>query len=408
MRKNLRYRILACIPFVLAFVYGQAQTPFAYKTPVAPVTETKFYTIPLSPRLLASCKKQDLSDIRIFDSAGATIPYILQSDLPVLTSNSYTPYAIISNTRRDSSTEVVIRNESAGSVSSIFLIIKNASAYRSAVLSGSDNRSSWFVIDENVQLEQTGNSSGDRYVQPISFPLSNYRYFKVIIHDKGLLPLNILQAGVYKDSSSFGKYLVLPLRDFKQKDSADRNSYLTVRFSDPYKIDKIKIRVGKPALYKRSYDVYLDKPAEYVAVEQGELRPDNNTVLLSAKTNELLIKIFNGDNPPLVIDSVIAYQVNQKLVTQLEKGKKYFIFTGNNSIEKPVYDLQYFRDSIPSALSEISAGNIEKITSPAGNTRLTSSHSKLILWTVIGLVLILLLFLTFNMSKEINKKKQQE
>lgn len=408
MKKRLQLNIPPCMLLMLAVVYCHAQTSFTYKTPIAEVPETKFYSIPLSPKLLASCKKQDLSDIRITDSAGAAVPYILHMDIPVLTSNSFISYPVISNARKDSSTEIVIGNKSAGSIHSLFLVIKNASAYRNAILSGSDNRTSWYVIDEDIHLEQTGNPEGDRFVQAISFPLSNYRYFKLIINDKGLLPLNILQAGVYKDSSSFGKYLTLPLRNFTQKDSADRNSYLRVRFSDPYKIDKIKFKVRKPALYKRSFEVYVNTPPEYAPVEQGELSSGNNTVLLSAKTTGLLIKIYNDDNPPLVIDSVIAYQAGEQLVTQLEKGKKYYILTGNNTVGKPEYDLQYFKDSISSILPEISTGSIVDITAPDKASGTPGFlHSKLMLWVVISMVLLLLLFLTFNMSKEVNKKQQE-
>lgn len=394
--------VFGCL--LLAGLSGQAQVTFAYKTPLGPVPESRFYSISLPPQLVASCKAADLSDLRIADSAGTPVPYILQTDLPAITSGSFTSYRILSLAKRDSSTELVISNESGVAISSLLLVIKNASAYRTAVLSGSDDQKNWFVIDEHIELEQNGTQSGDRFVQAILFPLSNYRFFKLIIDDRGLLPLNILQAGMYKNLAYAGKYTPVPIRTFRQTDSTDRNSYVHILFDNPYKIDKLTVPVKRPALYKRSVEVYAKGPSGYTLVKEETFSPGNHTVLFSAKTRELLVKIFNADNPPLVPDSIAAYQANQQLVAQLEKDKKYFILTGNEQVGKPDFDLAFFRDSIQSAkLQEIRVGRVQKIPDPAAVIPATG-NSKWILWIIIGTVLLTLLILTFRMSKEVSKK----
>ena len=407
MKRNLLFNIGWLVCMLLPVKHGNAQTPFAFRTALQPISVTKFYSIPLPPQVLASCRNPDLTDIRIADSNGTQVPYLMQADVPALSSSSFAPYTILANARKDSSTELIIKNGSAAAISSLLLVIRNASAYRTATLSGSDDRINWFVINENIVLEQTASSLDDKFVQALSFPLSNYPFFKLTINDKGLLPLNILQAGVYKNASSFGKYFTVPLSSLSQNDSADHYTYLHIRFAGAYMIDKMMVRIKKPALYKRSVEVYTGTD-RYNPVVQAELTPNSNTLFLPAKTSELMLKIYNGDNPPLVFDSVKAYQANRRLVAQLEKDKQYFLLTGNESAGRPDYDLQFFTDSIGPRLTELSAGPVVKVAvaSPAKQTGFR--YNKLILWVIIGAVLLILLVLTFRMSKEISNKEQQD
>lgn len=406
MGKTFPYKLFVLFfPVMLAGLCAAAQPRFAYKTALGPVSQTGFYTIPLPPRLVASCSTQNLSDLRIVGGDGTTVPYILQTDLPAVTAGSFTSFPILSNAKRDSSTELVISNEAGSALSSLLFVIKNASATRTAILSGSDNRQEWFVIDENIALEQSGTQSGDRFIQAIFFPLSRYRYFKLILRDKGLLPLNILQAGVYKNLSYAGKYISVPVRGTRQTDSTDRSSYLRILFDSPYKTDKLTIGVKRPALYKRSMEVFAKEQGTYMPAGEGELRPGSHNFPLSAKTSELLVKIYNGDNPPLQIDSVAVFQANQQLVAQLEKDKAYFILTGNATAGKPDYDLAFFKDSISSQRPEIRVGPVIKTPVPAA-VQTGMGNNKLLLWVIIGTVLLILLVLTVRMSKEVGKRTQ--
>lgn len=406
MGKMFPYKLLSVFcPVMLAGLCSVAQSRFAYRTALGPVSQTGFYTIPLPPRLVASCSTQNLFDLRIEEDGGGAVPYILQTDLPAVTAGSFTSYPILSNAKRDSSTELVISNEGGGPISSLLFVIKNASATRTAILSGSDNRQEWFVIDEAIALEQSGTQSGDRFIQAVFFPLSRYRYFKLILRDKGLLPLNILQAGAYKNLSYAGKYISVPVRTTRQTDSTDHTTYLRILFDNPYKTDKLTIGVKRPTLYKRSMEILAKEQGNYIPAGEGELNPGKHSFLFAAKTAELLVKIYNGDNPPLQIDSVAVFQVNQQLVAQLEKDKKYFILTGNAAAVKPDYDLAFFTDSISSQRPEIAVGPVVKNPVPAA-AQPGTGNSKLLLWLIIGTVLLILLVLTVRMSKEIGKRPQ--
>ena len=117
-----------------------------------------------------------------------------------------------------------------------------------------------------------------------------------------------------------------------------------------------------------------------------------------------LIKIYNGDNPPLTIVSVATAQEIKKIVTYLEAGKQYHILMNSATAVKPLYDLQNFSDSIPTNLPVLTFGTIEQNNNSAvpGNTIFTKDW----LWPVLIFVLAILAFFTWRLAKDIQKKNK--
>src|SRR5882724_5643867 len=273
-------RFLTCC-MILVCVTGMAQGPatlrtFAYKAALDTVKQAGFYKITLQPDLLAKCR-EDLSDLRIADKDGKFMPYVLKSDLPLFTTRNFIEFPILFNEKlKDSTTEVVIANGSPNSLNALLLVMKNISARRTATLSGSEDRQKWFVIREHIELQEAGSDTADHYVQAISFPPSNYRFFKLILDDKGLLPVNILKAGMYTRNFTSGKYLGVPFPALSQKDSSNKHSYITLQYRDHYRIDKLELIIQGPALYKRQAWIYDNGNPGYRPVKSIELSPAGN------------------------------------------------------------------------------------------------------------------------------------
>jgi hypothetical protein len=388
---------------------------FAYSATLDTVRAAGFYRITLMPDLVAKCK-QDLSDLRIGNQDGKFEPYVLKSDLPVFSSGNFTEFAILSNERlKDSSTEAVIGNGSPGAVSTLLLIMKNSSVHRTAVLSGSDDRQKWFVIREHIVLEEAGSDTADHYVQAISFPSTNYRFFKLILDDKGLLPLNILKAGINTRNTTNGRYIGVPYPAIIQKDSSDRHSYITVQYRDNYRIDKLELILQGPVLFKRRAWVHdgammgeatHGTGGEERQLAETDLSPGNTSFLVSsAKTNRLIIDIANGDDKPLIIQAVKTGELNRYVLTYLQPGNGYSLLAGNPGATAPEYDLKYFTDSLSRDPEELAAGPLSPVR-PGQEpvTRVAPDHSGLILWSVLILVLLSLAFLSFKMANAIRKK----
>ena len=385
----------------------EAQPSFAYRASLDSVRLAGFYKITLQPDLLAKCR-EDLSDLRIADKEGKFVPYVLKSDLPVFTSENFTEFPILFNgERKDSSTELVIANGSPGSLSALLLVMKNNIAQRTAILSGSDDRHKWFVIREHIELQEAGSDTSDHYVQAISFPPSNYRFFKLILEDKGLLPVNILKAGIYTRNFTSGRYLGVPYPALVQKDSSNKHSYITLQYRDHYRIDKLELIVQGPVLYKRQASIYDNGNPGYRAVASIKLSPAGNSFKIPAvRTGSLVLDIANGDNAPLVIQAARTAQLNQYLLAYLQPGYGYSLQGGSPLAVMPEYDLKFFTDSLTRDPQEIASGPLQPAVKARGNMPpIAPDRSGILLWGLLALILVLLAFLSFKMVKAIPKDK---
>lgn len=406
MKKKRSFsRLLLILFLALATPRSQAQDGFSYRSELDTVRQAGWYKITLMPDVLAKCK-EDLSDLRIRDSAGNPVPYVEKSDLPVFTTENFATFPILSNEKLvDSFTEVVVGNASTGNISSLLLVMKNSSAHRSAILSGSDDREKWFVIREHIELQEAGSDTADHYVQSISFPSSNYRFFKLILEDKGLLPVNILRIGATSRSFTIGKYLGVPFPALAQKDSSDKHSYITLQYRDRYRIDKLNLLLQGPPLFKRNLRVYDREKNGDRFVAETVISPGITSFSIpSVKTNSLLLEIVNEDNKPLLVQAVQTAQLNQYLLAWLQPGYGYSLLAGNEQAQAPEYDLKYFVDSLTKDPQEILSGPLQPIR-PGASVAVQphSDHSGLLLWGILAIVLLLLASLSYKMMKSIPK-----
>jgi hypothetical protein len=394
------------------------QDVFAWQASLDTVAQAAFYRIGLTPALIAKCRL-DLPDLRIADQAGKYIPYVLKSDLPILSTEGFHEFPILSNRRiKDSSTEIVIANKASSSLNYLLLVMQNSAARRTATLSGSDDGNKWYAIREHIGLEEAGNDTADHFVQSVSFPSSSYHYFKMILDDKGLLPLHILKTGMFSRSYKKGRYLEIPDPIIHQKDSSDRHSYITLLFGEAYRIDQLTLQMQGPALYKRNVRIFKEEPAaspQAVATGEGlvteiTLDPSNTSIhFLPVKTSRLLIDISNEDNMPLSVQKVASYQLDQYLLAYLQPGVAYRLLAGNAVATTPEYDLKYFVDTVGSDPKQVLAGPLRPVDHPTmANSLAAKDHAAIILWAIIAGVLLLLIFLSVKMLKAIPKKNEQD
>jgi hypothetical protein len=408
-----RWTLLLSACTMLLSISGEAQYPpdsFAYQSSLDTVRQAAFYRIALAPWLVAKCR-QDLADLRIADQDGKLIPYVLKSDLPVLSTEGFREFPILSNQRiKDSTTEVVIENRASAPLNYLLLLMQNSNAHRTATLSGSDDQKKWYAIREHIGLEEAGSDTADHFVQSVTFPSSSYHYFKMILDDKGLLPLHILKAGIYTQSFTIGMYREVPNPVIRQKDSSDKHSYVTLSYKESYRIDKLDLGIRGPALYKRYARIYEEDTSakSMVLVSEVALDPANSSFRIPpVRTSRLLIDISNKDNSPLLVQSAATGQLDQYLLAYLQPGLHYRLLAGNTHATAPEYDLKYFVDTVGKDLAEVRAGPPQRVLKPATPTPLPAKdHSGILLWSIITGVLLLLLLMSVKMVKAIPKKDE--
>jgi hypothetical protein len=126
-----------------------------------------------------------------------------------------------------------------------------------------------------------------------------------------------------------------------------------------------------------------------------------NTALQNATVFFLVIN--NEDNPPLSIDSVNTYLPYRFITAHLEQGNSYRLFVGNERAKAPEYDLPAIDSLVPYINPTL---NIEEIIA-VENTSTAADKNKfdtVLIWAAIFVALIILLFFTRHILKEVNKK----
>jgi hypothetical protein len=237
-----------------------------------------------------------------------------------------------------------------------------------------------------------------------------------------------LKAGASIRGFKNGQYLDIPDPLITQKDSSNKHSYITLQYDEAYQIDKLDLHIEGPVLYKRHAGIWDSVSTGEWRVAEITIDPgDTSFSIPSVRTSRLLIDIANEDNVPLHIRKAGTGQLDQYLLTYLQPGGVYHLLTGNSRAVTPDYDLRYFVDSLTKDPQELLAGPLLPMggepgpgAAPGSGTMQGSGaapskeavsgkdHSRVILWSIIGLALVLLIFLSFKMMKAIPQKENDE
>ncbi|MGV3541307.1 MAG: hypothetical protein ACO1OQ_15935 [Rufibacter sp.] len=413
---NRYFLILASLWLVSPF-WANGQD-FAFKTQVEPVPKAGYYRILLPPKVTGHLQPA-ANDLRLYDSNGQEVPYLLQTSQPLQYRTLFKPYQILRYTRKPGGmSELLIHNPGQRAINNIILVIGNADVRKVVALSGSDDQQNWFVLKEQDVLFAIQNTNATAEVKILDFPLSNYRYFRLQLNDSTSAPLNILKAGYYDTYPEEGKYSRIPVASFSRLDSA-KTTYLRLNFGQPMYPERLVLHISAPHLYRRSATVVLGQqkvPERRRRKRRHRLREEAIAIPLVLSSNapatvdlpahrveHITIQIINADNPPLTIDSLQVLQLNRYLVAELEPDKTYEIRFGNKEAKAPEYDLHFFQDSIPKGGPVVQVQQVMPLQKKTtGKTR----GSKALIWAALAVVALGLAFMTRQLLRDMDRKKE--
>jgi hypothetical protein len=408
MKKKL-FNVIACCCIIAC---SKAQVAgYKYYSQLDSVKTSGFYTIGLSPELTAHLKT-DYSDIRIVNEAGKWIPHILR--FPSAESGFFPlPILIIKKETHGSITELIIKNNGVF-LSEFDILLKNTAASRVAKISGSDDLSKWFVVEDSFLLDPINANDTGVTKYHLEFPACNYKFFKVVIDNKLNDPVNILSASL-NINLTFQQvnYNISPdlFCAVQQRDSG-KISYLEVTQQKAFHFENIRLKLSGVKFFYRKVDMFIPAKENSSFADPGVLYQSfyiSNNSALAFKvplTNAKVFYLFihNEDNLPLKAEGISTFCRTRSLTTYLEKGNSYRLIMDNLSAVPANYDLGQLNTAIPDSISFLGYGKVIafkeiKPTAPA------TENKKWILWLAIIAALFILLFFTRKMIKEVDKKK---
>ena len=382
------------------------------------VDESGYYHLLLSPEVIAVARP-NLEDIRIKnDQSGNEAPYLLRSENPKTQTSSFQYYKIIENgfDKRDSISRLMIDNEEKEEIKQFCIVIQNAEISKYISVRGSDDKENWYAVKQKIPANSSVENDTDSEILIVDIPSGKYRYYEILIGNPQKDPIRILNAGKYRYGEILGKYTEVPLGNFAQKDSANKQSYIYFpEIKRNYLIHKIRFAIEEQQPYyrqawfsRREYDPKR-KSSFWVPLHSFILSSQEENTMNTYNryiNSDIAVIIDNKDNNPLKISQITAYQLNRYLTLYLEKGEHYTLYCGDPTLSKPQYDLEYFEKKIPGELPVLELGPLKENLQPhvVDGKEDRFWETQTFLWLIILGVGLLLLRICYTMVKEIKKK----
>lgn len=361
---------------------------------------------------ITSFSRQDLGDLRIYDSRKTEVPYVLPSQTYDGVHYDFIPFHIVEkSTVPKKNTSIVVENPLA-QIDEFTLYIANAEVTKKFSISGSNDNKQWFGLVNNAELHDIRNERSSSQYKSIPFPLTDYRFLRIDLDDRKTLPINILSAGYFKiQEKPLQRFEILHPKLATTQLKSEKQTLIKVTFDNPEHVSSASFVISAPNFYKRQARIY--KNVTYKVRKKTQMRQQTLATfeLSSEKANgfethgifekEFFIAIDNRDNPPLEFSRIELRQQLPYLVADLKSGEKYTLETGNPVRTAPDYDLSQSNYKLSDSLPEAKLTQINHI----GKTEKSVSGKSMwqqpwFLWLCIGIGAIAILYFTASLIKD--------
>ena len=354
----LRKRDLILIPLLGAGTLFAQQAKWSANVP--PAKEQGLHAIALSAELLGSARG-DLGDIRLLDSTGAEVPYVIRESMRTSGPERFIAYDVLRNAVLMHSTEVEIERPSGQVLEELHVWIKPIDAEKRVRITGSDDRQAWYMVKDDHVALQGARGDPPHQVLQLRIPRSDYRYLRLTLNDSLTAPMRVLGVGRFVPERAPEVVYAAPIElPFTRTDSAKRT---VLRFTLPHAIlvERLAIAVEDTLPFMRRVELgtwrsttvserkrarkqrWLEQMGSFM-IRQGDGASFN---LMPARLDTFELRIENGDDRPLRIRAAKAQCQERVLLARLDAGMSYRLTVGDEQLAPPQYDMAHFADELP-------------------------------------------------------------
>lgn len=404
------YKILLAIFFVLK---GFSQD---YKGVIKEVKENGLHKIEILQEV-RSASEENFNFLRIKSDENEEVPYVLVYNTDRKFSR-FTPITIVSKKRiKDSITSIVLENKLGKKQNHVILKITNTSITKRYTISGSNDQSNWFGLVANRSLKNINDPKKAEVEKTINFPLTTYKFIKINIDDSYSLPVEVLDAGIYKSEvftqspieiNSY-KYVIKQDKENKKTiikftaKSASKIDYISFNIDTQFYLRKAKFFVEKTRKIKKREEAYN----QYI--NEIQLNSKNNTTFTFNNLNEkeFSIEIENKDNPALNISDIELFQNPVYLITDLKKEEEYNIEI-DKKLSRPYYDLGNFISNKTEGIKTAVVSDFFKLEKKQSiNKEKSFWQTSTFMWICIVFGGVLVVYFALSLLKDIGKENSK-
>lgn len=402
--------------FSLVFSAQAQMESYDYKRPLKGILE-EWHSIVIPTEMYADLN-QNLTDLRIYGVSknGDTIevPYLLSKNTDQ-TIVSKVSFKVINQSSNENGYYFTFEATSESAVNQLKLDFEQDNFDWRVNLEASQNQLEWFSIVEDYRILSIKNSSTDYRFTDLKIPTSKYKYFRLLVKSKAQPDLK----SVYftRQETIAGQYRKYDVKSISNiiDDNAQQTT-VDVQFHQPIRAGQLEVFINENFDYYRDFNISYLKDSlktergwkkNYVALGQFTLSSIEQTPFTFKTTTfkDLRIKINNGNNKALEIDSVSVKGPVYTLQARFLDEAEYSLVYGKTSDYKPTYDIAQFKNNIPKDLKSLSLGEeiiIENNTQENSSSGLFENT-----YWLYGIMLVIILVLGWFSIKMIKTSKEE-
>ena len=293
--------------------------------------------------------RADLADVRLTDSQGSEIAYLIEFPRPPReTRHGARNFQVTLGTE---TTTVTLETGTGDPLAGVTLQTPATTFIKAVEVQGSDNLSHWQLLGAGLPLFRQGQGREEQLFLPL--PRGSWPFLRMTIDDRASAPVPFTGAQLHVTPA-----LSIPTEPVTvtqvARDETRGESKLTLDLGAA-RLPLAEIVVESPEPFFRRSVRLMARQLEGITIQEKELarglihraaagaQPGGNRLELPldlrTPSRELLLVIENGDSPPLKVDAVRARRWPVHLLFWAIDHGEYRLYTGNPVCRSPEYDL---------------------------------------------------------------------
>lgn len=379
---------------------------YNHKAPVEGI-ENQWHQLILPNELYAHIKP-NYADIRIIGitEKNDTIeaPYLLELNKNI-TTLSKIEFNQINTVKNDRGNYFTFEIPTQKTINQLYLDFKSKNYNRKVWLEGSNNQNEWFTILADYRIVSIQNEFTNYQFSTLKFPSSNFTYYRLLVPIEQNMEL--LSASLMEEVVAKGKSVEFSFVQTLTENKENKTTQLDINLTQISPVSSITLTVSDTIDYYRNLEIsYISDSVKtekgwkynYEIVFIGTLSSleNNQFNFKSTIAKQFKLSITNNDNTPLTIGSVRVEGYTHTLTARFTEPANYFLLYGNASAQHPSYDLNYFKENIPTTLSLLTLGETTVVQKDLAPTS-ALFENKAFLWGIMGIVILILGWFSLKM-----------
>jgi hypothetical protein len=319
------------------------------------------------PATTLDAAQPGLEDLRIVDSTGNQVPYLIERMLP--DSESTIRPTEFRSTIENGATRLNLKTGTGAPISGVSLETPATQFMKAADVEGSNDGRTWTKLAGGDSLFQLPNGATKLRV---SVPEGAWQFLRITIDELGSPPVPFTGAQLHKARTNAPAEAVAVT--IKSRDESPGITRLALDLGAAnLTLGSLRIESNEPvftrpvtlAVPEVSDDGIRERNINDAVIYRVNVKGKNEAHLeipleLQIQTRELLVLIRNEDSPPISIDAVRADRRLVRLTFFANQPGQYSLLSGNTQSAAPRYDLSALSgklknvaaiDVVPSALA---------------------------------------------------------